>query len=110
MAQSTIRKDFQSDINTLNSKIANPPSISYSTITANNQADFEAGLTNAINGMGVPNVRVCPCYANYSGSVTNGGQGIAFFSKISTSIWYVFIMTTTSIKAGYYTNGVWTWL
>ena len=110
MPQSTIRKDFQSDINTLNSKIANPPSISYSTITANNKADFEAELTNAINGMGVPNVRVCPCYANYSGSVTNGGQGIAFFSKISTSVWYVFIMTTTSIKAGYYTNGVWTWL
>lgn len=100
----------QDQIDTLNSKIANPSSVSYSAINANNQADFEAGLTNALNGMGVPDVRVCPCYANYSGSVTNGGQGIAFFSKISTSVWYVFIVTTSSVKAGYYTGGTWTWL
>ena len=100
---------LQTQINTLSSKIANLPNVAYTNVYGTNASQFETALTSAIANMGNDNVRICPCYANYSGSITNGGRGIVIFSRAST-VYYAFIITTSSVKSGYYANDTWTWL
>ena len=95
---------------TLNSQLANLPNVAYTSITGTSLSAFESALTTALNGMGTGQTRVCPAYANYSQSVTNGGQAIAFLSKTASTIWYCFLVFAGGVKAGYYTGSAWTWL
>ena len=97
-------------INTLNSQIANPANVAYTSVTGASQSAFESALTTALNGMGTGETRVCPAYANYSQSLTNGGQAVAFLVKQSTTVWWCFLAFSGAVKAGYYTNSTWTWL
>lgn len=102
-------KEHNTAISNINTKIANLPNVAYTNVYGANASQFETALTSAIANMGNDNVRICPCYANYSGSITNGGRGIVIFSRAST-VYYAFIITTSSVKSGYYANDAWTWL
>ena len=97
-------------INALNSQIANPKNVAYTSVTGTSQAQFETALTTALNGMGTGEIRVCPAYANYSQSLTNGGQGVAFLVKQQTTVWWCFLVYSGGVRAGYYTNNTWTWI
>ena len=97
-------------INALNSQIANPKNVAYTSVTGTSQAQFETALTTALDGMGTGEVRVCPAYANYSQSLTNGGQGVAFLVKQQTTVWWCFLVYAGGVRAGYYTNNTWTWI
>ena len=97
-------------INALNSQLANPANVAYTSVTGTSLSDFESALTTALNGMGTGQTRVCPAYANYSQSLTNGGQAVAFIVKQTTTIWWCFLVYAGNVKAGYYTNNAWTWL
>ena len=95
---------------TLNSQIANPANVAYTNVSGTSQAQFESALVTALTGMATNQTRVCPAYANYSQSLTNGGQGVAFLVKQSTTVWWCFLVFAGGVKAGYYTNNTWTWL
>ena len=97
-------------INALNSQIANPANVAYTNVSGTSQAQFESALVTALTGMATNQTRVCPAYANYSQSLTNGGQGVAFLVKQSTTVWWCFLVFAGGVKAGYYTNNTWTWL
>ena len=97
-------------INALNSQLANPANVAYTSVTGTSLSDFESALTTALNGMGTGQTRVCPAYANYSQSLTNGGQAVAFIVKQTTTVWWCFLVCAGNVKAGYYTNNAWTWL
>lgn len=97
-------------VNALNSKMANPPNVAYTSVTGTSQAQFETALTTALNGMVTGEARVCSAYANYSQSLTNGGQGVAFLVKQQSTVWWCFIVYAGGVRAGYYTNNAWTWI
>ena len=97
-------------INTLNSQLVNLPDVSYTSISGGNLSAFETSLTAALANMETGDVRVCPAIASYSQSLTNGGQAIAFLSKPSSTVWWCFLVISSGVKAGYYTNSAWTWL
>lgn len=101
---------LQSQINTLSIQIANPKNVAYTSVTGTSQAQFETALTTALNGMGTGEARVCPAYANYSQSLTNGGQGVAFLVKQQSTVWWCFLVYSGGVRAGYYTSNAWTWI
>ena len=101
---------IDSAVGTLSSQIANPANVAYTSVTGTSQSAFESALTTALNGMGTGETRVCPAYANYSQSLTNGGQGVAFLVKQTSTVWWCFLVFAGGVKAGYYTNSAWTWL
>lgn len=100
----------QAQLDALNSKIANPKNVAYTSVTGTSQAQFETALTTALNGMGTGEARVCPAYANYSQSLTNGGQGVAFLVKQQSTVWWCFLVYAGGVRAGYYTSNAWTWI
>lgn len=97
-------------VSSLNSKIANPKNVAYTSVTGTSQAQFETALVTALDGMGTGEIRVCPAYANYSQSLTNGGQGVAFLVKQQITVWWCFLVYAGGVRAGYYTNNTWTWI
>lgn len=97
-------------VGNLNSQIANPKNVAYTNVTGTSQAQFEAALTTALDGIAIGEARVCPAYANYSQSLTNGGQGVAFIVKSQSTVWWCFLVYAGGVKAGYYTSNAWTWL
>lgn len=97
-------------VSSLNSKIANPKNVAYTSVTGTSQAQFETALVTALDGMGTGEIRVCPAYANYSQSLTNGGQGVAFLVKQQIPVWWCFLVYAGGVRAGYYTNNTWTWI
>ena len=101
---------LQAQVDALNSKIANPKNVAYTSVTGTSQAQFETALVTALDGMGTGEIRVCPAYANYSQSLTNGGQGVAFLVKQQITVWWCFLVYAGGVRAGYYTNNTWTWI
>ena len=97
-------------IGTLNSKLTKPSNISYGDIIGTSLQQIETALTSATVGMATGDVKCYSCYANYSGSITSGSQGIAFLYKVTTSVWYVFIVSIAGVKVGYMANNTWNWL